>query len=1206
MLFRVAVSLLLWLCSTSWAKDEGAVREVYVAQGQTARLSCALTKTTHDPVVLVLWYKNGTKTPVFSVDARGYDHREWDDLTDDVSWATPRAGGVSWGGTREGEVSWVNAGTTDASWASTRAGDVFKGRASLEEERGRWTLLVHKAQFQDQGQYRCRLDFKSSPTHNAKVVLHVVDVPRQLRIFTPGGTLVEGVASAQEGQPLTLSCRATAGKPLVNVTWWSGATLLDAHAEEWLTTPPDTSPMATPPTSYVTNTLHVPALTRAHLSQTLTCRASNTPTLAPLTASLHLQETKSQLTVHLGSPPGHMAGGHNYTMKCEASGVRPPPVLTWWLRGKRVTQGVATQRSLGSGSTVSELRVLATPAQDGALLQCRAMAPTLPHLTASASTRITVHYVPEASINLQRSRGVGGGLRAGDSATLTCATRSNPPTNNITFMFNGRPLHRGQVVWNGPSSLTLLHLHYRDVGLYTCLASNTVGDGQSNAVALNIHYAPVCEWEGTQEVLATVGEKVKLVCQVQAAPPQVTFTWEGLTFTPDMGKEQSAPSHEDSGLRSVAWLVADNVSSSEGQQVKCQASNSVGPADQPCYFTIVFVDEPSPLIGCHYHDVTTDSAEVTCSPGITTGHLPQTYHIQVLEGEVLVASFNRSEPKFSVTSLSPGRGYLLVMYTSHARGRGPPTTLLLKTHTPKAQHVASESLSVNLEVQKEEPPSPVEESAPATPLSVVMAGVVVGVVMAVAVVVAVTVTCRAHHQHHQAHMPSETHYHHTTSQDSLMEVPVTALYRSCSRHPSCELLTTFSPGPIVVTQVTPRRSFSRSSLPRRRASTLSTPGSRSPRPVRPRAFSCRGGAVHVLQVDAANPRAALSSPSRWTTLRGLRGGALRLEQDSDSSTFSLRREPFQQGSGLQTTPKFQSTPHVHLSPQCFLSSQDRCPSQPHMSPQGYDIRGLPQVRRRSQSQSLSHSYDRSPRVRRPSLSHSSTPSYDMADLLLRLRRSSTQRYDLTRLPQGRGASQSPRSYDVRNLPKIRCLSQPHSSPQRYNITDLPLSHPQDQVANLPEGIPGIQVTPVAHSATLPHTTPQPLTTTPSPTMGFPHTDSQFNSPTWLRSPLHPSSSGCVSPSPHLSTTPQIKTHISPPDTLSRLASQVHSTIQGHHQLEPHTITAIPCPQTPDRDLSSDNPPEIHPSTNIQQEGTHYTSHERSSIKLYPTFRSFEF
>ncbi|XP_068205345.1 B-cell receptor CD22-like [Palaemon carinicauda] len=173
-------------------------------------------------------------------------------------------------------------------------------------------------------------------------------------------------------------------------------------------------------------------------------------------------------------------------------------VMTGCISSEQGVPGIlCPTQSLGPDSTVSLLRLLTTPGDDGGILECRASSPTLPHLTASDSTELTVYYVPKATISIDAGSSSSldsglpsSGLREGSSATLTCVTRANPPVYNLTFMFNGRPLHRQNVITKG-RSLTLLELQHQDSGLYTCLASNTEGDGESNAVALHID----CEYE---------------------------------------------------------------------------------------------------------------------------------------------------------------------------------------------------------------------------------------------------------------------------------------------------------------------------------------------------------------------------------------------------------------------------------------------------------------------------------------------------------------------------------------------------------------------------------------------------------------------------------------------------------------------------------------------------------------------------------------
>ncbi|XP_064091086.1 hemicentin-2-like isoform X2 [Macrobrachium nipponense] len=587
--------------------------------------------------------------------------------------------------------------------SSTRASDVFEGRARFQKDHLNWVLVVKDVTYSDQGEYRCRLDFQGSPTHNAKVHLHVVDEPHSIRIYSTGGSAIEREASVQEGRPLSLSCRATGGEPLPNVTWWSGPTLLDSEEEErqvMTSSSPSTVTPNTQAAPYVTNTLHIDSLTKAHLAQNLTCVAANTPVLRPLTSTVLLRQTETELLVSMDAPTGRLLGDHEYDVKCRASGVRPPPIVTWWLRGNRLMENIDGQ-SVGPDATISLLRLLTTPGDDGGILECRASSPTLPHLTASDSTKLTVYYLPKATISIDAGGGQGSpsefgqpatsasGLREGRSATLTCVTRANPPIYNLTFMFNGRPLHRQNVITKG-WSLTLLELRHQDSGLYTCLASNTEGDGESNAVALHIDYAPVCAWKGEREILAAVGEKVKMNCYVKASPPRVTFDWT-------TSHKESPIHHQDKGLSSEGWMTASNSSRiGVNQWAKCYATNDVGSSSHPCVFSITLVEPPSQLVGCDYHEVTTDSAAVTCSAGSTSEKLTPTYHIEVREGNTVILTKNSSKPRFNLSTLSPGRDYVLAMYASHQKGRGKETTLLLRTPTPKAEEVAPERVSINL------------------------------------------------------------------------------------------------------------------------------------------------------------------------------------------------------------------------------------------------------------------------------------------------------------------------------------------------------------------------------------------------------------------------------------------------------------------------------------------------------------------------------
>ncbi|XP_076066144.1 uncharacterized protein LOC143039786 [Oratosquilla oratoria] len=108
---------------------------VYAIRGQEVRLPCDITSPKTDSVLLVLWYKNGTKTPVYSIDSRASNNGK--------------------------SLTWSSAA-------------VFGSRASWHPNGKASELVVKGADYKDQGEYRCRVDFQKTPTHNANVQLHVV------------------------------------------------------------------------------------------------------------------------------------------------------------------------------------------------------------------------------------------------------------------------------------------------------------------------------------------------------------------------------------------------------------------------------------------------------------------------------------------------------------------------------------------------------------------------------------------------------------------------------------------------------------------------------------------------------------------------------------------------------------------------------------------------------------------------------------------------------------------------------------------------------------------------------------------------------------------------------------------------------------------------------------------------------------------------
>ncbi|GFQ93856.1 ig-like domain-containing protein [Trichonephila clavata] len=103
--------------------------------GSTLDLPCNITAPTpDDSVALVLWYKDESTTPLYSLDAR--------------------------------------RGLLDQ--ARHAASDLLNGRAYLSITHRPSTLQLKPLLEDDEGQYRCRVDFRKARTRNFDVILNVV------------------------------------------------------------------------------------------------------------------------------------------------------------------------------------------------------------------------------------------------------------------------------------------------------------------------------------------------------------------------------------------------------------------------------------------------------------------------------------------------------------------------------------------------------------------------------------------------------------------------------------------------------------------------------------------------------------------------------------------------------------------------------------------------------------------------------------------------------------------------------------------------------------------------------------------------------------------------------------------------------------------------------------------------------------------------
>lgn len=184
----------------------------------------------------MIWYKEGKSTPIYSYDARD---------------STAIDGGSHHGIDLDGKF--------------------YFNTSSLNPS----TFSIANLTADDEGTYRCRVDFTSSPTKNTKVQLVVIVPPEKLQILNELGKHIPHylLGPYNEGSSINLTCISSGGRPLPKLTWWNNNQLLEGVVTRLSD-------------KKVRNVLLIKNLDRKALLGSYTCQSSNNNLTDPISSSV--------------------------------------------------------------------------------------------------------------------------------------------------------------------------------------------------------------------------------------------------------------------------------------------------------------------------------------------------------------------------------------------------------------------------------------------------------------------------------------------------------------------------------------------------------------------------------------------------------------------------------------------------------------------------------------------------------------------------------------------------------------------------------------------------------------------------------------------------------------------------------------------------------------------------------------------------------
>ncbi|XP_047737504.1 uncharacterized protein LOC108666189 [Hyalella azteca] len=372
------------------------------------------------------------------------------------------------------------------------------------------------------------------------------------------------------------------------------------------------------------------------------------------------------LTVQILGAAEPVSAGRPYELVCHSAGARPPATLTWWLGGQLLTNATTTTASSGN-VTVSSLIYEPKIADSGQQLRCRAESPVIPHPPLDDHFDIIVFYTPIVHLGLGSSLSPDS-IKESEDVYFECNVQARPKIYKVVWYHNGdlvkHNVSAGVIVSN--QSLVLQRVRRLQTGLYTCIASNSEGDGESNAVNLSVQYAPVCVPGQTVTYSAARHEEVTVTCEISAVPAVVTFHWR---FNSSGDVVDIAESHIVSqGLKSSLSYVART--ELDYGTLQCWGSNPLGRQKEPCRFRVIPAERPDPPKQCSLLNDSADSLIIRCQPGYSGG-LSQMFIAEVYDADtkqLLLNITDAATPYFQLVGLEAGTSFSVNVYAINAKG----------------------------------------------------------------------------------------------------------------------------------------------------------------------------------------------------------------------------------------------------------------------------------------------------------------------------------------------------------------------------------------------------------------------------------------------------------------------------------------------------------------------------------------------------------
>ncbi|XP_034144791.1 B-cell receptor CD22-like isoform X1 [Esox lucius] len=164
---------------------------------------------------------------------------------------------------------------------------------------------------------------------------------------------------------------------------------------------------------------------------------------------------------------------------------------------------------------ITEVSFNASWMDDGRVLSCQP--PGTKDNCMVRDIKLTVEYAPKETISWKSS----SDIKEDDNVILTCSSRGHP---NATYYW----YRENSLIQNSEATFKISSIKPEDSGKYHCEAVNKHGTNKSEAITLNVKYAPKGVSVVTDDMTTQYkeGSNFKLICEVNNGNPSVyMYSW---------------------------------------------------------------------------------------------------------------------------------------------------------------------------------------------------------------------------------------------------------------------------------------------------------------------------------------------------------------------------------------------------------------------------------------------------------------------------------------------------------------------------------------------------------------------------------------------------------------------------------------------------------------------------------------------------------